>query len=615
MSTRQKVTLTLSGLFLIFFISMIIIVSLSFRNFGIESAEKRAMLTAEVVKSGLTAHMVNGIMDKRLYFLNQIESIDNVSALWIARSPTVIEQYGEGLNNEIARDDIDKRVLRSGKTIEEMTETATKSTLRMTIPFKASAFGATNCMTCHSAKEGEVLGAISMVIDISDIRGSSLATVGYTSLLAVLIMLAVLIVVNRFLKPYVNIFYSIRDVMLAAYNGNYSKRVDGGDMNESRSVAEMLNSLLEKLQKVFDEIDKKVYIFLQNKSKDVSHDPLVNINDTIDKLSEIYKFKQTIEHDENLEDIYERLAYLFKTKFKIDDFTIIEADNTSGIKEVVYSVNGCHCDLANNPDSQCRADRINSIVDSTIFDETCSSFHEKGLEYLCIPFSISNELNLIVSIVTKDKEESLRVRNLVGLIEDYISTARPAIVSKKLMQILNRMARVDQLTGMFNRKYLDEFAETAIPQALRSKVPYGILMIDIDFFKMINDTYGHDVGDEAIRVVSRVIKESIRSSDIPIRFGGEEFIVLLHNCDKEHIKEVAEKIRKNFAKQTISAGSETFTKTLSVGAVMFPDDSNSIWKCIKYADISLYHAKEHGRNQVVCFDESLLKNEDMKNSF
>lgn len=615
MSTRQKVTLILSGLFLIFFISMIIIVSLSFRNFGIESAEKRAMLTAEVVKSGLTAHMVNGIMDKRLYFLNQIENIENVSALWIARSDTVINQYGEGLNNEIARDNIDKRVLRSGKTIEEMTETATKSTLRMTIPFKASAFGATNCMSCHDAKEGEVLGAISMVIDISDIRGSSFATVGYTALLAVLIMLAVLIVVNKFLKPYVNIFYSIRDVMLAAYNGNYSKRVDGGDMVESKSVATMLNSLLEKLQKVFEEIDKKVYIFLQNKSKDVSHDPLVNINDTIDKLSEIYKFKQTIEHDENLEDIYERLAYLFKTKFKIDDFTIIEADSTSGIKEVVYSVNGCHCDLADSPDSQCRADRINSIVDSTIFDETCSSFHEKELEYLCIPFSISNELNLIVSIVTKDKEESLRVRNLVGLIEDYISTARPAIVSKKLMQILNRMARVDQLTGMFNRKYLDEFAETAIPQALRSKVPYGILMIDIDFFKMINDTYGHDVGDEAIRVVSRVIKESIRSSDIPIRFGGEEFIVLLHNCDKAHIKEVAEKIRINFAKQSISAGSETFNKTLSVGAVMFPDDSNSIWKCIKYADIALYHAKEHGRNQVVCFNESLLKNGDMKNSF
>ncbi|WP_295083228.1 GGDEF domain-containing protein [Sulfurimonas sp.] len=612
MSTRQKITLILSGLFLIFFISMIIIVSLSFRDFGIDSAQKRAMLTAEVVKSGLTSHMVNGIMDKRLYFLNHIENIENVAALWIARAPTVIKQYGEGFNNEIARDNIDKKVLASGKIEQEMTETAVKSTMRMTIPFKASSFGDTNCMSCHDAKEGEVLGVISMVIDISDIRGSSFATVGYTALLALLIMATVLLVVNKFLKPYINIFYSIRDVMMAAYNGNYSKRVDGGELEESKSVANMLNSLLEKLQKVFDEIDKKVYIFVQNKNKEISHDPLININDTIDKLSEIYKFKQTIEHDEKLEDIYDRLAYVFKTKFKLGDFTIIEADTLSGIKKVVYSINGCHCDLA---DGECRADRINSIVDSTIFDETCSKFHKPGLEYLCIPFSISNEFNLIISVVTQDKEESLRVRNLVGLIEDYIATARPAIVSKKLMQILNKMARVDQLTGMFNRKYLDEFAETAIPQALRSKVPYGVLMIDIDFFKMINDTYGHDVGDEAIRVISRVIKESIRASDVAIRFGGEEFIVLLHNCDKEHIKDVAEKIRINFSKQSISAGSETFTKTLSVGTVMFPDDSDSIWKCIKYADISLYYAKEHGRNQVVCFNQSLIKDEEMKNSF
>ena len=174
----------------------------------------------------------------------------------------------------------------------------------------------------------------------------------------------------------------------------------------------------------------------------------------------------------------------------------------------------------------------------------------------------SNELNLIISIIAKNEEDSLRIRNFIGLIEDYIATAQPAIVSKKLMQILNKIARVDQLTGMYNRKYLDEFTETTIPQALRTNTPYGILMIDIDFFKMINDTYGHDVGDEGIRVVSRVIKDSIRESDVAIRFGGEEFIVLLHNCDKKFIKEIAEKIRISFSEQVINAGSESFSKTL-----------------------------------------------------
>ena len=613
MNSRQKVMLILIGLFLTFFISMIVIITVNFREFGMHGAEKRGLLTAEVVKGGLTAHMVNGMMDKRSYFLDQIENIENIHAIWIARSPTVIKQFGEGMNNEIARDDIDKEVLRTGKIIKEMTETATKSTMRMTIPFTASAFGTPNCLSCHQAKEGDVLGAVSMVMDVSDIRGSSFTTVTYIAVIAIVIMVFILMVVNKFLTPYIKIFYSIKEVMTAAYDGNYSKRVEGGNLFESKAVADMLNSLLSKLQKVFDEIDNKVYIFLRNKNKTNNYDPLININNTINQLSDIYKFKQTIEHDEELEDIYERLAYVLSNKFKIEDFTIIEADRLSGAKKIVYTTKGCHCEVE---EGFCRADRINLIVDSTIFDKTCDKFYDDGdCDYLCIPYSISNELNLIISIVTTNKEESTRIRNLVGIIEDYVATAQPAIVSKKLMQILNKMARVDQLTGMFNRKYLDEFAETSIPQALRTETPYGILMIDIDFFKMINDTYGHDVGDEGIRIVSRVIKDSIRKSDIAIRFGGEEFIVLLYNCDKEYLKEVAEKIRVNFAKQVISAGSESFSKTLSVGAVMFPDDSESIWKCIKYADMSLYYAKEHGRNQVVVYDPSIIQDPSMKDQF
>ncbi len=171
------------------------------------------MGSADIVRSGLTAHMVNGMMDKRSYYLKQIENNDNINALWVVRSQAVVKQFGEGFNNEIARDHIDKRVLETGTTVQEMTETATKSMMRMTIPFTASAFGTPNCMRCHHAKEGEVLGVVSMVIDVSDVRGSSLVTIMYTTLFAVFIMLIILLVVNRFLKPYINIFYSIKEVM------------------------------------------------------------------------------------------------------------------------------------------------------------------------------------------------------------------------------------------------------------------------------------------------------------------------------------------------------------------------------------------------------------------
>lgn len=612
MESRQKVIISLIVLFTLFFIGMIVSTVFNFREYGIKSAESKAKLTSEIIKSGLTAHMVNGMMDERGFFLQHIEQSENINQLWISRSPTVIKQYGEGFNNEIPRDKIDIEVLQSGKQISKVTETADKSLMRITIPFEASSFGNPNCMKCHEANEGEVLGTVSMVMDITDVRMGSFKTVLYNMGITILVIILIFLLINKFVKPYVSIFYSIQDVMQAAYRGDYSLRVNGFNNVESNSVANLLNTLLEKLQYTFEELDRKVYVFIKNKNYVKETDPLKNINNTIERLSDIYKFKQTIENDKELSDIYNRIAYVLNKRFNLDDFTIIEIDNASKNKIIVYTQDKCHCQILT---SECRANRIQSSVDSSIFTKSCELYDFDESEHICMPYTISNDLTLILTIVTKTKEATAYVRTIMSDIEDYITTARPAIVSKKLMQILNQMARIDQLTGMYNRKFLDEFVEISIPQAARAKITYAVLMIDIDYFKMINDNYGHDVGDEAIRVVSNVIKSSIRSSDIAIRYGGEEFLVLLYNCNEENILKIADNIRRNFAKEKMSAKGETFSKTLSVGCSLFPTDSDSIWKCIKFADISLYHAKESGRNRVVRFEESLLKQANIGESF
>lgn len=612
MESKQKVIISLIILFTIFFISIVVSTIFNFREYGIKSAEGKAKLTAEIIKSGLTAHMVNGMMDERGFFLQHIEQSENINQLWIARSPTVIKQYGEGFNNEIPRDRIDKEVLQTGKQISKITETTDKSLMRITIPFEASSFTNPNCMSCHNASEGEVLGTVSMVMDITDVRTGSLKTVVYNVGITILLLVFIFLLINRFVKPYVSIFYSIQDVMQAAYRGDYSLRVNGFNNIESSSVANLLNTLLEKLQHTFEELDRKVYIFIKNKNYAKESDPLKNINNTIERLSDIYKFKQTIENDKELSDIYNRIAYVLNKRFSLDDFTIIEIDNASKKKTIVYTQNKCHCEVING---ECRANRIQSSVDSNIFSNSCELNNLEDAEYICTPYAISNDLTLVLTIVTKTKKETSYVRTIMSDIEDYITTARSAIVSKKLMQMLNQMARIDQLTGMYNRKFLDEFVEISIPQALRAKISYAVLMIDIDYFKMINDTYGHDIGDDAIRIVSKIIKNSIRSSDIAIRYGGEEFLVLLHNCDENNIMKIADKIRTNFAKERISARGEVFSKTLSIGCSSFPIDSDSIWKCIKFADISLYHAKENGRNRVVRFEKELLKETNMGENF
>ncbi|MCD6259279.1 MAG: diguanylate cyclase [Helicobacteraceae bacterium] len=612
MESRQKVIASLIVIFTVFFIAMIVSTTLNFRDYGIKTATDRANLTAEIVKIGLTSHMVNGIMDQRDYFLDQIANVEKISELWIARSPTVIKQYGEGHNNEVPRDKIDTEVLKSGIIKSETTETTSKSLMRVTIPFSASEFSTPNCMQCHDAKEGEVLGVVSMVMDITEVRMSSIKTVLYNMGLTVIAAIFIFLIINRFIKPFVSIFYSIRDVMQSAYHGDYTVRVEGYQSKESQSVAKLLNTMMEKLQHTFEELDKKVYVFIKNKNYVKEPDPLININTTIERLSDIYKFKQTIENDKELEDIYNRVAYVLKEHFKLDDFTMIEIDTMNKVKKIVYSQQGCHCEILNG---ECRADRIHASVDSSIFAHSCELYNDDGGEYICTPYTISNELSLVISIVTKDKKQTEYVRTIMSDIEDYITTARPAIVSKKLMQTLNQMARVDQLTDMYNRKFLDEFADVSIPQAIRANTSYGVLMIDIDYFKMINDSYGHDVGDEAIRIVSGVIKDNIRKADIPIRYGGEEFLVLLYNCEAENIIKIAEKIRVEFSKKKIFASGTSFSKTLSVGCSNFPADSESIWKCIKFADISLYQAKESGRNRVVAFNNDMLDDTEVGESY
>ena len=165
----------------------------------------------------------------------------------------------------------------------------------------------------------------------------------------------------------------------------------------------------------------------------------------------------------------------------------------------------------------------------------------------------------------------------------------------------------DQLTGLYNRRYLEEILDKIAASAIREKSLLGILMIDVDFFKKVNDTLGHDAGDEVLKELSKVLLSSVRDSDFVVRFGGEEFIIVLQNVkDKAGIVKVAEKIRETFAQTKISISGKTLTKTISIGVSVFPEDTTKIWECIKFADLALYDAKHNGRNKVVEFNEKML---------
>ena len=124
----------------------------------------------------------------------------------------------------------------------------------------------------------------------------------------------------------------------------------------------------------------------------------------------------------------------------------------------------------------------------------------------------------------------------------------------------------------------------------------------MDFFKQVNDNYGHDIGDSVLKETSRVLRESVRESDIVIRFGGEEFLILLIDTEPDYGIQVAEKIRQKMENVKFKASKgEVFKKTISMGISEFPKDTDGFLQAIKFADVALYHAKDTGRNKCVRF--------------
>jgi diguanylate cyclase (GGDEF)-like protein len=166
-----------------------------------------------------------------------------------------------------------------------------------------------------------------------------------------------------------------------------------------------------------------------------------------------------------------------------------------------------------------------------------------------------------------------------------------------LFQEIKDLANKDFLTGAFNRRYFFDAGNAIYGKSKRAKKVLAVAMIDIDKFKNINDTYGHDVGDAAIKEIKKILDANLRSSDLMARFGGEEFCILLEDITIENTKILFEKIRKAFEDNIIKIDALTIKYTISTG--IYYGLSISLEEMIKLSDKALYEAKKSGRNRVI----------------
>lgn len=188
-------------------------------------------------------------------------------------------------------------------------------------------------------------------------------------------------------------------------------------------------------------------------------------------------------------------------------------------------------------------------------------------------------------------------QRLNSILEREISIRQEA--EKKLI----RLSTVDDLTGVYNRRYFIELFEMERKSAVRYKRPLSLLLIDVDHFKKVNDTYGHDTGDIVLQSLTKLIYEAIRETDVLARFGGEEFIILLPETSLKMAIRGAKRICQIVEENPIIFSEGTLQTTVSIGAATINEQYNSVDEIIKGADLALYRAKESGRNQVFSIED------------
>lgn len=330
---------------------------------------------------------------------------------------------------------------------------------------------------------------------------------------------------------------------------------------------------------------------------------LDQVSDYLEQMARLSSFGHDIQGVYDQNEIFKQLEYVFEQYFGLTRFNLLLVNSSENrmspaiergltpVQEVLFN-----CDL-------CRAKRIAEEVNTAHNPVICPyvSIDTDADVRTCLPMVMGGRVGAVFSFVVS-RPQWEQMRGKLVMIKKYLDETAPVLSSLRLLQLTREQALRDPLTRCHNRRFLDEFLSHFEQTSARYAKKSGFLMLDLDHFKMVNDEFGHLAGDSILQQVVVIIRNSIRSSDLLIRYGGEEFLVLLLEIESEDIVRVAEKIRaavENTAFQLPSGG--RLSKTISVGGAEYPKDADQFYKAIKFADVAMYEAKKLGRNKVVIF--------------
>ncbi len=343
-------------------------------------------------------------------------------------------------------------------------------------------------------------------------------------------------------------------------------------------------------------------------------------NSLMRSISKLAVFKKVIEEDDNLEEVYQRIGEVFADQFRIKRCFIFQIETGKDTMHLTFSSSFDQAEMCCNKtildnNTLCKAKRTGHLISSTTFPAICRQFlGEHNQVHYCLPVVVGGATVAVVQFIfdaSEVEDPAKGIESIVFKAEQYIMESLAVIETKRLMSSLRESALLDPLTGLYNRRYLQEYTSKIVAGVLRRGKSIGLIMCDLDYFKQVNDTHGHDAGDRVLKEASKIISQSIRESDIVVRFGGEEFLVVLLDINEGESMSIAEKIRLNVEQANFKLPDGSIKKTISLGVSEFPADTDTLWSCIKYADVALYQAKEKGRNRCVRFTEDMWQEDQV----
>jgi diguanylate cyclase (GGDEF)-like protein len=247
-------------------------------------------------------------------------------------------------------------------------------------------------------------------------------------------------------------------------------------------------------------------------------------------------------------------------------------------------------------------------VQDTSRDLVCSSSvsNKQAGGYWCVPLVIGGRTIGVVHLVSQ--EPGRWTEDTCHWIEALVNVAAPMIGHLQHLERAKRRALIDELTGAYNRRFLEEtLAKLVVPDDRRRGQALSLMVIDLDHFKKVNDTYGHQVGDLVLKTVAQTLHRTLKESDVLARYGGEEFVIVLPRTDTAGAVAVGERLRIAVAGLSLRKLAPVAPErvTISIGVASYPVHATTVAELIRAADEALYQSKSQGRNRVTCAPDSL----------